>query len=130
IIFAGGWAVLKQMKKADLNPNAETYSYLINHAKSLKEAVKYYKKIQRLNIPLSKHVFMAIINIFVKYDELSKAKEVVKDQRILDKYLIEIKSALITALASHGRVSEAFEIYDDIKQVGDIPEPKAIVSLI
>ncbi|GLJ21203.1 hypothetical protein SUGI_0388280 [Cryptomeria japonica] len=122
-------AILKEMEDADLKPDAETYSCLIYHSKSLKTSEKHLKKMKRLNIPPSKHVYMALINVYVNHDKISKAKEIVKDQRDED-YSIEITSTLITALASNGRVSEAFEIYEEIKKVGQVPEPKAIRILI
>lgn len=125
-----GLAVLKQMKNADVKPDADTYSYLIHYAKSEKEAVKYYEEFQRLGIPSSKYVYMALIHVFANSGNFLKAKEIVKDERKHEKYLTEIKSAFIIALMSNGRVSEAFEIYDEIKQAGDVPESKAIRSLI
>lgn len=123
-------AVLKQMKNANVKADADTYSYLIHHAKSEGEAVKYYEELQRSGIPSSKYVYMALIHVFVKFGNFLKAKEIVKDKKKHEKYLTEIKSAFIIALMSKGRVSEAFEIYDEIKQAGDVPEAKAMRSLI
>eukprot|EP01018_Ginkgo_biloba_P009189 Gb_41556 [translate_table: standard] len=125
-----GLAVLEQMKDADVKPDGETFSYLISYAESEEKAVKYYEEMQRLAIPASKYAYMGLINVFVSCGHLHKAKEIVKDQRIQEKYLNEVKSALVSALASNGKVSEALEIYDEIKQAGGIPEPKAIKFLI
>lgn len=125
-----GLAVLKQMKNADVKPDADTYSYLIYYATSEKVAVKYYEEFQRLGIPSSKYVYMALIHVFVNSGNFLKAKEIVKDERKHEKYLTEIKSAFIVALMSNGKVSEAFQIYDEIKQAGDVPESKAVRSLI
>ena len=48
-------------------------------------------------------------------------EQIVKDERKHEKYLTEIKSAFIIALRSNGKVSEAFQIYEEIKQAGDAP---------
>ena len=45
-------------------------------------------------------------------------------------HLNEIKSALIIALSSKGRMMDALEIYDDMKKSGCWVEPKAIVCII
>jgi pentatricopeptide repeat protein len=56
--------------------------------------------------------------------------QVVDDQSIPLKSLNEIKSVLVSALASHGRLSEAFVIYEEVKKAGHNLEPKAVISLI
>ncbi|GLJ17861.1 hypothetical protein SUGI_0312420 [Cryptomeria japonica] len=50
-------AILKEVEDADLKPDAETYSCLIYHSKSLKTSEKLLKKkMKRLKIPPSKQV--------------------------------------------------------------------------
>lgn len=56
--------------------------------------------------------------------------QVVSDNGIPVKNLNEIKSVLVSALASHGQMSDALDIYEEIKQVGSNLEPKAVISLI
>lgn len=46
------------------------------------------------------------------------------------KSLNEIKSVLVSALALHGQISDAFDIYEEIKNSGFNLEPKAIILLI
>ena len=55
--------------------------------------------------------------------------QVVSDKGIPVKNLNEIKSVLVSALASHGQMSDALDIYEEIKQVGSNLEPKAVISL-
>lgn len=44
--------------------------------------------------------------------------------------LNEIKSVLVSALAFHGQLCDAFGLYEEIKQAGSKLEPKAIIYLI
>lgn len=46
------------------------------------------------------------------------------------KSLNEIRSSLVSALAVHGQISDAFDIYEEIKNSGFNPDPKAIIALI
>ncbi|KZV27243.1 pentatricopeptide repeat-containing protein mitochondrial-like [Dorcoceras hygrometricum] len=52
------------------------------------------------------------------------------DKRIPVKNLNEIKGALIGALASHGQLSGALNLYDEIKEADCTLDPKAIKCLI
>lgn len=56
--------------------------------------------------------------------------QVVSNKGIPVKNLNEIKSVLVSALASHGQMSDALDIYEEIKQSGSNLEPKAVISLI
>ena len=42
----------------------------------------------------------------------------------------ELKSALISAFASHGKWADALSIYEDMKKDECLVEPKSIISLI
>lgn len=53
-----------------------------------------------------------------------------KDPDAPQRYMAEIKSALVSNLASHGEISEAIKIYEEIKQEEFQPESKAVVCLI
>jgi pentatricopeptide repeat protein len=46
------------------------------------------------------------------------------------KYLNEIKSVLVSTLASHGQMSDALDIYEEVKQAGHSLVPKAVIHLI
>jgi len=56
--------------------------------------------------------------------------QVVLDPNTPNNSLIEIKSVLAVALASHGQLSEAFLVYEQIKKAGHNLEPKAATCLI
>jgi pentatricopeptide repeat protein len=56
--------------------------------------------------------------------------QVVLDQRIPVKWLIEIKSMLVSSLASHGKLSEALVLLEEIKKAGQTLSPKAVLCLI
>ena len=56
--------------------------------------------------------------------------QVVLDSNIPNKSLNEIKSVLVSALASHGQLSEALLVYEEIKKAGHNLEPKAVITLI
>ena len=56
--------------------------------------------------------------------------QVVLDKGIPVKNINEIKSALVSSLASHGQISDALKIFEEIKQSGCSLEPKAVISLI
>lgn len=56
--------------------------------------------------------------------------QVVLDSEVPHKYLHEIKSVLISALASHKQLPEALLIYEEVKKAGLGVEPKAVISLI
>lgn len=42
----------------------------------------------------------------------------------------ELRSVLISALASNGKITDALSIYEDMKEDGCPVEPKTIISLI
>lgn len=46
------------------------------------------------------------------------------------KNLNEIRSVLVSALASNGQTSDALKVYDEMKEAGCDLEPKAAISLI
>lgn len=46
------------------------------------------------------------------------------------KSLNEIKSVLVSALASHGEVKDALDLYEEIKQAKCSLEPRAALCLI
>lgn len=54
----------------------------------------------------------------------------VLDAEIPVKSRSEVKSALVSALASHGRTSDAIIVYEEIKEAGCNLEPRAVIALI
>ncbi|KAL2943866.1 hypothetical protein RDABS01_032213 [Bienertia sinuspersici] len=94
------------------------------------KSADYYEQLKDTGVHATKHVFMALINAYAASGQFNKAKEVVLEKGIPVKNLNEIKSALVSSLASHGQISHALDIYKEIKQSGCSLEPKAAVSLI
>lgn len=126
----GALMVLKQMELANVNPDSHTFSYLLSNCDREEDIIKYYEELKRFGVQVTKHIFMALINAYANCGQFEKAKQVVSDKGIPVKNLNEIKSVLVSALASHGQMSDALDIYEEIKQVGSNLEPKAVISLI
>lgn len=125
-----GLMVLKQMELEDIKPDSQTFSYLINNCDREEDVVKYYEELKHSGLSLTKQVFMSLINGYAACGQFEKAKEVILDKGIPVKSLNEIKSVLVSALAANGQMSGALNIYEEIKQAGFTPEPKAIIYLI
>ncbi|XP_043704331.1 pentatricopeptide repeat-containing protein At4g04790, mitochondrial-like [Telopea speciosissima] len=128
--ISGGLMVLKQMERAGVKPDTQTFSFLIANCESEEDIKKYYEEMQRAGVQATKHIYMALINAYVNCGQYEKAKQVVLEQGISVKYINEVKSVLISALASSGQTEDALKIYEEIKQAGCIVEPKAILNLI
>ncbi|CBI20513.3 unnamed protein product, partial [Vitis vinifera] len=126
----GGLMVLKQMGDADVKPDSQTFCYLLNNCECEEDIIKYYEKLKCAGVQVTKHVFMALINAYASCGQFEKAKQVVLDKGVPIKSLNEIKSVLVSALALHGQISDAFDIYEEIKNSGFNLEPKAIILLI
>ncbi|CAN6458007.1 unnamed protein product [Victoria cruziana] len=125
-----GMMVLKQMEMADVKPDSETYCHLIFNSQCVEDIEKYCEEMQKSGLPLNKQFFLALINGYAKCGQFDKAKEVVLDHRIQPKNFFEVKSALVLSLASCGQMSEALDVYEEIKVAGFRPDPKAVISLI
>ncbi|XP_058730510.1 pentatricopeptide repeat-containing protein At4g21880, mitochondrial-like [Vicia villosa] len=128
--IVGGLAVLKHMQDANVDPDSQTFSYLISNCETEDDINMYYEELKQFDIYPTRQIFMALINAYAACGELEKAKQVVLDSRIPLKCLNEIKSVLVSALASHGQLSEALAIYEEIKKAGHNLEPKAVITLI
>ncbi|KAL6129222.1 hypothetical protein ACLB2K_072575 [Fragaria x ananassa] len=125
-----GLKVLKEMKEANLQPDSQTFSHLITNCNSEEDINMYYKEMKQSGIHATKQVFMALINAYAACGQFDKAKQVLSDKGIPQKSFNEIRSVLVQALASHGQLSNAFNIYEQIKEAGCSLEPKAVISLI
>ncbi|XP_042479017.1 pentatricopeptide repeat-containing protein At4g04790, mitochondrial-like isoform X2 [Macadamia integrifolia] len=128
--ISGGLMVLKQMERAGVKPDTQTFSFLIGNCESEEDIKKYCEEMQHAGVQATKHIYMALINAYVHCGQYEKAKQVVLEQGIPVKNINEIKSVLVSALATSGQTVDALKIYEEIKQADCIVEPKAILNLI
>ncbi|XXG82968.1 hypothetical protein AAC387_Pa10g0838 [Persea americana] len=123
--YEGAYNMLKDMEEMNMTPTANMYNAIM--AGYFRE---YYEELQRDGVQVTKHVYMALINAYAKFGQFEKAKQVLVDGGIPVKNINEIKSALVSALASNGQILDALNIYEEVKEAGCHLEPKAIISLI
>lgn len=128
--ISDGVRVFEQMQCADIKPDSQTYSHLISNSETEEDIVKYYEELKHSGMRATKQIFTALINAYASCGQLEKAKQVIVDPLIPMRSLNQIKSVLVSVLASHGQLFEAFLIYDEIKQAGHTLEPKDVMSLI
>ncbi|KAK7345976.1 hypothetical protein VNO80_20489 [Phaseolus coccineus] len=128
--ISGGLRVLKHMQGANVQPDSQTFCYLIQNCETEEDIMKYCEEMKQYQIHPTKQVFMALVKSYAACGKLEKAKQVVLELKVQNKSLIEIKSVLVVALASHGQLSEAFLVYEQIKKAGHNLEPKAVTCLI
>ncbi|XP_043811222.1 pentatricopeptide repeat-containing protein At4g04790, mitochondrial isoform X2 [Manihot esculenta] len=126
----GALTVLKEMERAEVRPDSQTYSYLIANCDSEDQIIKYYEELKVAGISVSKQIFMALINSYATCGQFEKAKLVLLEKGIPIKNLNEIKSVLVSALASHGQLCDALDLYEEIKEAGKYLEPKSVICLI
>ncbi|XP_047340801.1 pentatricopeptide repeat-containing protein At4g04790, mitochondrial-like [Impatiens glandulifera] len=122
--------VLKHMKDADVNPDSQTFSYLIANCDCEEDIVKYHEELERSGVQVTKHVLMSLIYAYAACGQFDKAKQVVLSKDIPVKSLNELKSVLVSSLASRGRISDAIALFEEVKEANCILEPKTIVCLI
>ncbi|XP_031280826.1 pentatricopeptide repeat-containing protein At4g04790, mitochondrial-like [Pistacia vera] len=128
--MAGALKVFKQMEKADVKPNCQTFSYLIKNCSNEKDIVKYYEEMTCSGVQVTKQVFMALITAYASCGEFEKAKQVILDKGIPVESLNEIKGSLVVALASNGQKFDALVIYEEIKQAGWRLKPEDAFELL
>nr|KYP55327.1 hypothetical protein KK1_001538 [Cajanus cajan] len=128
--ISGGLRVFKHMKDVNVKPDSQTFFYLIGNCETEEDIIKYCEEMQQARVQATKQIFMALINSYATCGKLEKAKQVLLDPDIPNKSLNEIKSVLVSTLASHGQLSEALLVYEEIKKAGYNLEPKAVISLI
>lgn len=126
----GALMVLKEMEQANVKPDSQTFSYLIHNCSNEEDIIKYYEQLKSAGGQITKYVFMALISAYATCGEFEKARQVVLDAEIPVKSRSEVKSALVSALASHGRTSDAIIVYEEIKEAGCNLEPRAVIALI
>ncbi|KAJ8542936.1 hypothetical protein K7X08_005459 [Anisodus acutangulus] len=122
--------VLKQMEDANMKPDSQTFSYLISNCTSGDNISKFLDEMKDSGVQRTKHVYMALINGYAASGQYDKAKQVIDDRGVPVKGFNEIKSVLVSALASHGQMSDALKIYEEMKEAQCMLEPKAIICLI
>uniref|UniRef100_A0A1J3EC35 Pentatricopeptide repeat-containing protein, mitochondrial n=1 Tax=Noccaea caerulescens TaxID=107243 RepID=A0A1J3EC35_NOCCA len=122
--------VVKQMKEAGVKPDSTTYGYLINNCNREAAITKYYNEMKKAGVQVTKRVYMSLIDAYAASERFDKAKQVLLDPDVPAKNQNELKSVLISALASHGKMADALSIYEEMKKAGCHVEPKSIISLI
>ncbi|XP_076959699.1 pentatricopeptide repeat-containing protein At4g04790, mitochondrial-like [Bidens hawaiensis] len=128
--FSKGLMVLKQMDASNIKPDSQTFSYIIGNCNSEYDINKYRRELRDSGVQPTKHIYMALINAYTACGLSEKAKEVLSDKGIPAINLNELKSVLVSALATNGQLADALEVYEEIKQLDAKLEPKAIISLI
>ncbi|XP_010439409.1 PREDICTED: pentatricopeptide repeat-containing protein At4g21880, mitochondrial [Camelina sativa] len=122
--------VLKEMKEADVKPDSMTFSYLINYCDEEEAIAEYYEEMKQAGLEANKHVYMSLIKAYASCGQFEKAKQVLMDRGVPTKDRNELKSVLISALATNGNTTDALSIYEEMKISGCTVEPKAILSII
>ncbi|GKV51230.1 hypothetical protein SLEP1_g57899 [Rubroshorea leprosula] len=102
--ISAGLRVLKQMELDSVKPDPQTYSYLIAYCDNK---------------------FISAVSCIIATSIL-----VMLQMGIPVKSLNELRSALVSALASHGQMADAVDTYEEIKQSGGDLEPRAVLSLM
>ncbi|KAK9155861.1 hypothetical protein Sjap_003341 [Stephania japonica] len=118
------------MKSDSVEPDSQTFSYLICNCECEEDIIKYYEEMQNAGVRATKQVYMSLINAYANCGQFEKAKQVLGEQGIPVKNINELKSVLVSVLASSEHLSDALEIYDEVQQSGGHLEPKAIIALI
>ncbi|PHT43898.1 hypothetical protein CQW23_17923 [Capsicum baccatum] len=122
--------VLKKMDDANVKADSQTFSYLIANCSSEDDISKCLDEMKDSGVPLTKHVYMALINGYAASGQFEQAKQVINERGVHVKGFNEIRSVLVSALASHGQMSDALKIYEEMKESQCKLEPKAIIALI
>ncbi|ESQ55177.1 hypothetical protein EUTSA_v10024397mg [Eutrema salsugineum] len=122
--------VLKEMKEADVKPDSMTFSYLINYCGQEEAIAKYYEEMKQAGLPSTKHVYMSLIKAYTSCGQFEKANQVLLEREDSAKDHNELKSVLISALASNGKITDALRTYEEMKKACCPVDPKAIISLI
>ncbi|VVB07809.1 unnamed protein product [Arabis nemorensis] len=122
--------VVEQMKDAGVKPDSITFGYLINNCSREDAITKYYTEMKQAGVQATKRVYMSLIDAYAASGQFEKAKQVLLDPDVPARNQDELKSVLISALASHGRRADALSIYEEMKKAECHVDPKSIISLI
>lgn len=122
--------VLKKMEDANVKSDSQTFSYLLGNCTTGDDISKFLDEMKDSGVQQTKHVYMALINGYAASGQFEKAKQVIHDQGVPVKAFNEIRSVLASALASHGQLSDALDIYNEMREAQCKLEPKAVICLI
>ncbi|KAF4394589.1 hypothetical protein F8388_020414 [Cannabis sativa] len=90
----------------------------------------YCEQLKHSGVQVTRDVYMALINAYATCGQFEKAKQIASEKWVPANHLTEVKGVLVQALASHGQISDALNMYDKMKQAGCSLGPKAVISLI
>ncbi|KAK9151904.1 hypothetical protein Syun_010213 [Stephania yunnanensis] len=105
--------IVDQMKSDSVEPDSQTFSYLICNCECEEDIIKYYEEMRNARVRATKQVYMSLINAYANCGQFEKAKQVLGEQGIPVKNINEIKSVLVSVLSSSEHLSDALEIYDE-----------------
>ncbi|KAL4201457.1 hypothetical protein AMTRI_Chr02g216180 [Amborella trichopoda] len=128
--FEGAYNFLTDLEDMNMMPTANMYNAIMAgyfREKNTRSGLMVLKQMEHADVKPNSETFFHLISNSECEEDLNK---VVIDHRILDKNMNEIKGVLVSALACNGQVSDALGVYDETKEAGSTPEPKAIISLI
>ncbi|XP_047147833.1 pentatricopeptide repeat-containing protein At4g04790, mitochondrial-like isoform X2 [Vigna umbellata] len=74
--ISAGLRVLKHMLGANVDPDSQTFSYLINNCETEEDIMKYCDEMKQSGIQPTKQVFMALVHSYAACGNLEKAKQV------------------------------------------------------
>ncbi|XP_020876623.1 pentatricopeptide repeat-containing protein At4g04790, mitochondrial isoform X3 [Arabidopsis lyrata subsp. lyrata] len=122
--------VVKQMKEAGVKPDSITFGYLINNCNREDAITKYYDEMKQAGVQATKRIYMSLIDAYAASGKFEKAKQVLVDPDVPAINQNELKSVLISALASRGKWADALHIYEEMRKAECHVDPKSIISLI
>nr|AAQ82839.1 At4g04790 [Arabidopsis thaliana]BAD94316.1 hypothetical protein [Arabidopsis thaliana] len=122
--------VVKQMKEAGVKPDSITFGYLINNCTQEDAITKYYEEMKQAGVQATKRIYMSLIDAYAASGKFEKAKQVLVDPDVPAINQNELKSVLISALASRGKWADALHIYEEMRKAECHVDPKSIISLI
>lgn len=85
---------------------------------------------KQAGVQATKRIYMSLIDAYAASGQFDKAKLVLLEPDVPARYQNELKSELISALASHGKRADALSIYEEMKKTNCQVDPKSIISLI
>ncbi|XP_073009232.1 pentatricopeptide repeat-containing protein At4g04790, mitochondrial-like isoform X3 [Typha latifolia] len=128
--FEGAYRLLIDAEEVGEMPTVIMYNAIMAgyfREKKKHRALMVLKQMEDAGVKPDSETFSYLISNCDCEEDIVK---VVLDNEVPVKHRMEIKSALIMALSSNGQLSDALNVYDEIKQAGCSPEPKAVISLI
>ncbi|KAF4395902.1 hypothetical protein G4B88_028072 [Cannabis sativa] len=140
--MAGAYNLLGDLEKMKMVPTVNMYNVIMagyfrekNFSGAMMvlkqmEESKYCEQLKHSGVQVTRDVYMALINAYATCGQFEKAKQIASEKWVPANHLTEVKGVLVQALASHGQISDALNMYDKMKQAGCSLGPKAVISLI